>query len=395
MAPNKAQKNSAFAAIEANPVFLSDTEPQDFYTADGFMIISNAQIGMAAQRNYRAEQSVTEHLELWRDQPASQAAVEPTPLDAPQVDLSRAGSLLSMYRAEQTFDLTNPMDSRSRLNMMIIEAMYKAITGRELDISTVDEVQAKLGARADSLSVSTAPPAQAAMPSEPQAAIRGAGPGLIYQRHERYQERESMRFQAVGVVRTADGREINFSVAMKMSREFVQESYLQIEAGSKKIDPLVINFDGAGASLSQTRFEFDLDNDGTSEQIASLRPGSGYLALDRNGDGSINNGSELFGPSSGRGFAELAVYDEDGNNFIDEGDSIYQQLRIWMINEDGSTQLAALGDKNIGAIYLGHVSSPFQLKDAQNQSLGEVVNSGVYLTEDGGVGVVQEINLTV
>jgi len=41
------------------------------------------------------------------------------------------------------------------------------------------------------------------------------------------------------------------------------------------------------------------------------------------------------------------------------------------------------------------VSSPFQLKDANNQSLGEVVNSGIYLKEDGGVGVVQEINLTV
>ena len=66
-----------------------------------------------------------------------------------------------------------------------------------------------------------------------------------------------------------------------------------------------------------------------------------------------------------------------------------------MTNEDGSTQLAALGDKNIGAIFLGHVSSPFQLKDANNQSLGEVVNSGIYLKEDGGVGVVQEINLTV
>jgi hypothetical protein len=182
---------------------------------------------------------------------------------------------------------------------------------------------------------------------------------------------------------------------MNMNREFVQESNLHIEAGSKKIDPLVINFDGLGASLSQTRFEFDLDSDGTTEQIASLRPGSGYLALDHNGDGIINNGSELFGPSSGRGFAELAVYDEDGNNFIDEGDSIYQQLRIWMTNEDGSTQLAALGDKNIGAIFLGHVSSPFQLKDANNQSLGEVVNSGIYLTESGGVGVVQEINLTV
>ncbi len=356
------------------------------------MIISNAQIGMAAQRGYREEHSVTENLEFWLDQ---QAPIAQAP-DAPQlpqftgveVDFSTAGSLLAMHRQSQTLDLGTPMDSRSRLNMMIIEAMHKAITGRDLTLSSPAEVQAATGTNTQTLSVDTPPPAQA-------VATRSTGPGLIYQRHERYQEQESMKFQAVGVVRTADGREINFSVAMNMSREFVQESHLLIEAGSKKIDPLVINFDGKGAALSQTRFEFDLDSDGTSEQIASLRPGSGYLALDRNGDGSINNGSELFGPSSGRGFAELSVYDEDGNNFIDEGDSIYEQLRIWSTNEDGSTQLAALGDKNIGAIFLGHVSSPFQLKDANNQSLGEVVNSGVYLKEDGGVGVVQEINLTV
>ena len=57
--------------------------------------------------------------------------------------------------------------------------------------------------------------------------------------------------------------------------------------------------------------------------------------------------------------------------------------------------MAALGDKNIGAIFLGHVSSPFQLKDEGNNTLGEVVNSGVYLTEEGKAGVIQEINLSV
>lgn len=361
------------------------------------MIISNALIGMAAQRDYREEHSVTENLEFWLDQqapvaqaPAAQAssAQQSPQLTGVEVDFSAAGSLLAMHRQTQTLDLSNPMESRDRLNMMIIEAMYRAMTGKDLNMASPAEIQAATGTNTQILSVDTPPPAQA-------VTTRSTGPGLVYQRHERYQEQESTRFQAVGVVRTADGREINFSVAMNMSREFVQESNLHIEAGSKKIDPLVINFDGKGATLSQTRFEFDLDSDGTSEQIASLRPGSGYLALDRNGDGNVNNGSELFGPSSGRGFAELAVYDEDGNSFIDEGDSIYQQLRIWMTNEDGSTQLAALGDKNIGAIFLGHVSSPFQLKDANNQSLGEVVNSGIYLTESGGVGVVQEINLTV
>jgi hypothetical protein len=355
------------------------------------MIISNAQIGMAAQRDYREEHSVTESLEFWLDQPVLTVPTKaelPSPQPSVAVDFSRAGSLLAMHRQTQTLDLSTQMDSRDRLNMMIIEAMYKAITGKDLNMASPAEVQAATGINTQTLSVDTPPPPQA-------VTTRSAGPGLTYQRHERYQEQETMKFQAVGVVRTADGREIDFSVAMNMSREFVQESNLHIEAGSKKIDPLVINFDGLGASLSQTRFEFDLDSDGTTEQIASLRPGSGYLALDHNGDGIINNGSELFGPSSGRGFAELAVYDEDGNNFIDEGDSIYQQLRIWMTNEDGSTQLAVLGDKNIGAIFLGHVSSPFQLKDANNQSLGEVANSGIYLTESGGVGVVQEINLTV
>ncbi|HSX51746.1 MAG TPA: hypothetical protein VLF09_12345 [Cellvibrio sp.] len=363
------------------------------------MIISNSQIGMAAQRDYREEHSVTERLDYWLDQPVPNAQ----PIDEVQqeqavaVDLSRAGSLLAMYRQTEKLDLNTPLDSRSRLNMMIIEAMYKAITGRDLDLAVPGGIQPDTKQQSETksregshqtLNVDTSPPMQ-------MMVSRGSGPGLTYQRHERYQEQETMKFQAEGVVRTADGREFNFSVAMKMSREFVQESNLNIEMGSKKIDPLVINFDGLGASLSQTRFEFDLDSDGTAEQIASLRPGSGYLALDRNGDGSINNGSELFGPSSGRGFAELAAYDEDGNNFIDEGDSIYHQLRVWMTNEDGSTQLAALGDKNIGAIFLGHVSSPFQLKDASNNSLGEVANSGIYLTEDGKVGVVQEINLTV
>lgn len=353
------------------------------------MIISNALIGMATQREYREEHSVTERLEFWTGQPApvvSPGVADQQPDPSVTVDLSRAGSVLAMHRQSQTLDLNAPLDPRSRLNKMILEAMFNAVTGNEMSLSTPTEL--KSDGKAQTLTVDTAPPAQA-------VAIRNTGPGLVYQRHERYQEQETMHFQAVGVVRTADGREIEFSVAMNMSREFVQESNLDIQAGSKKIDPLVINFDGQGAALSQTRFEFDLDNNGTTEQIASLRPGSGYLALDRNGDGSINNGSELFGPSSGRGFAELAVYDEDGNNFIDEADSIYKQLRIWTTNEDGSSQLAALGDKNIGAIFLGHVSSPFQLKDANNQSLGEVVNSGVYLKEDGGVGMVQEINLTV
>jgi hypothetical protein len=54
-----------------------------------------------------------------------------------------------------------------------------------------------------------------------------------------------------------------------------------------------------------------------------------------------------------------------------------------------------LGDKNIGAIYLGHATTPFQLRTADNQSLGEVTETGVYLTENGKTGTVQQINFSV
>ena len=65
------------------------------------------------------------------------------------------------------------------------------------------------------------------------------------------------------------------------------------------------------AEVSDQTFYFDLDADGKEEEISVLN-GSGYLALDKNGDGTINDGSELFGTRNGDGFADLAQYDEDG-----------------------------------------------------------------------------------
>lgn len=131
-------------------------------------------------------------------------------------------------------------------------------------------------------------------------------------------------------------------------------------------------------SYNKTRFEFDLDADGKTEQVALLKPGNAYLALAKNNDGKINDGSELFGPSTGNGFNALAKYDEDGNQFIDEADSIYNQLRLWSIDAKGHEQLIGLGEKGVGAIYLGHLNTPFELQQNQ-QTLGDIVSSSVYL----------------
>lgn len=100
----------------------------------------------------------------------------------------------------------------------------------------------------------------------------------------------------------------------------------------------------------------------------------------------------MFGPKSGDGFADLAAYDDDKNQCIYAGDEIYKQLRIRQRRGDGSQQLFALGDKNVGAIYLGHLTTPFQLRDMANQALGEITSSGIYLTEQGKAGSLQQLN---
>lgn len=124
------------------------------------------------------------------------------------------------------------------------------------------------------------------------------------------------------------------------------------DVNKKVIDPLVIDYEGSGTELSDTKMRFDLDSDGTPDQISTLKKGSGFLALDKNGDGKINDGSELFGTQSGDGFKDLSIYDSNNDGKIDKDDPIYDKLRIWTPDANGEGQLVGLGEKGIGVIYL-------------------------------------------
>ncbi len=120
-------------------------------------------------------------------------------------------------------------------------------------------------------------------------------------------EAEFTSFQTVGTAKTADGREINFGVSVEMSRAFCAKYESFTQQNYIVTDPLVINLDSNVASVSDMKFMFDLDADGKEEEISFAGPGSGFLALDKNGDGKINDGSELFGTKSGDGFGDLAA----------------------------------------------------------------------------------------
>lgn len=210
-----------------------------------------------------------------------------------------------------------------------------------------------------------------------------------------YSEQETTCFDAKGVVRTADGREIPFNMSVEMSRSFTQEAESLIDFGKPRLcDPLVINLNGNVTDVSDQKFYFDLDADGNEESISMLASGNGFLALDKNGDGIINDGSELFGASSGNGFADLAQYDKDGNGWIDEADEIFKNLRVWVKDADGNDKLMNLSEAGVGAIYLGSRDTEFSLNDlSDNHTNGVIRKTGMFLYENGQAGTVQQLDL--
>ncbi len=211
-------------------------------------------------------------------------------------------------------------------------------------------------------------------------------------------EEENMQFDSMGSVRTEDGREIDFSLSIELNRSFL--SRREEEAVMRKWqevvdmrDPLVISFDGKAPRLTDATFEFDLENDGFMESISFVSPGSGFLALDKNGDDEINNGSELFGPGTGNGFADLAAYDIDQNRWIDENDAVFEQLSVWTKDEDGKDHLISLKDAGIGAIALDYADTAFKMAADNNGVKGQLRRSGVFLFEDGHVGSIHQVDL--
>lgn len=237
-----------------------------------------------------------------------------------------------------------------------------------------------------------------------QFIVQPSAKGMNYSftRAEYQYESEETTFSAKGVVRTADGREIPFNIDVGMSREF--ESFYEENTNvsianlrgtdyAALCDPLVINLNNNVASVSDQKIRFDIDGDGELDSIGRLAQGSGYLALDKNNDGKINDGTELFGTKSGDGFADLAEYDEDGNGWIDENDAVWSKLRIMSYDANGKENLYTLAQSGVGAICLSRVATDFSQKDDENATQSVVRSTGIFLYENGAAGTVQHMDV--
>ncbi len=367
--------------------------------------ILGSTIALGSKHSLDVTETRQESLRVWKEARTQTApsvtAAQPEPVQGDRLTISKEALQAYQSGAAQSAE-TSPISVDSeffglspedRLLILILEKVLgiKVKTPSQLERAakgTDEGLAAEMQRIAQSASKQAEALKQAVTPPSRQ------GWGYILERSQSYEETETLSFAAKGLVNTADGRQISIDIQVNMKREFLAKSSLTVRGGDAKIvDPLVINYDGPAADLKQTSFVFDLDTDGNDEAMAALSGRSGFLAVDKNGDGAINNGTELFGPSTGDGFTELKALDSDGNSWIDGTDPAFEHLRIWSRDGSGNDFLVALAQKGVGAVYVGSVSAPFSVKDDSNALQAQNTKIGIYLKDSGLAGTIQQLDL--
>ena len=173
------------------------------------------------------------------------------------------------------------------------------------------------------------------------------------------------------------------------------------------VDPIIIDLNKNGITstkLNNTTY-FDHDNNNFKEASSWIDKGDAFLALDKNSNGLIDNGNELFGnhtisntrfgeqeannDTSINGYEALKAYDLNGDNVIDSKDEIYDKLLLWKdSNKNAITdkgELIKLKDSGIVSIDLNY-------KNTNTDEKGNTIKQSSTVTfEDGSTTIANDV----
>lgn len=125
-----------------------------------------------------------------------------------------------------------------------------------------------------------------------------------------------------------------------------RQDQLTVICNSGWASPIALDLNGDGIqtiSLDESAVSFDITGDGIAERTGWLSKEDGFLALDRNNDGIINDVGELFGGGIGDGVRKLQMLDSNGDGLLDASDDAFSSLLVWQdANSDGISQTEEL-----------------------------------------------------
>lgn len=392
------------------------------------MFVQSATIGLASSYSLSVTRSRTETATAWigdrRPDSSETTTTSSSPTRARDADptISQAARDMLLRSQSQASALSARSAVRNASDSSLMDISTgngvrgrKAVDGQGAEIELSPEDELKVRMIEDLLSrlfghkvrlshfkgmrLSADDPKDGNRQNVPPGAPAGTAParvgwGIEVSIHEKETREERSDFQAVGEIRTADGKVMNLSMRLTMASSTTRESSFLFQAGDAiRKDPLVLNFGGAAADLTDATFAFDLEGDGSMEHIAFATGQTAFLARKSSGSGETGvptDGTALFGTISGDGFGDLAALDEDGNGWVDEGDSAWKDLVLWQRDEGGNDVIRSLASRGVGALYVGSVSTPFELGS------GAVAETGLWVSEGAdAAGTIQHIDLSV
>jgi hypothetical protein len=181
---------------------------------------------------------------------------------------------------------------------------------------------------------------------------------------------------------------------------FITKLQAQFQTAKLTVSPLILDLDGDGIETISKSAGIHFDHDGNqfAETTGWVGKDDGLLVWDRNGNGRIDNGSELFGNNTllnnsskaANGFAALADLDTNHDNTIDTLDIAFAGLRLWRdadsngLTSDG--ELASLESSGVQGFNLGYRSQT--LSDAQGNEHRQV---GSYTRTDGSSRAMDDV----
>ncbi len=205
---------------------------------------------------------------------------------------------------------------------------------------------------------------------------------------------QNLTAEALGAIERVD--EILLKLVFDLDKNKLYEEDIPKNSAFKKviISPLAIDLDGDGVELTSLEASaafFDLNLDGFAEQTGWVAADDGLLALDVDGDGKIDDNSELFGDQTGHanGFLALGAHDLNADGVIDANDAVFSDLIVWQdLNGNGfseANEMLSLTDVGITSIDLGYV-------DVNETNAGHsVLQSSTVTFADGSIRDIDDV----